>query len=216
MPTITFDGPNKAIVIGHDGPITSLTAADLYASWKEWVVAGNAQYQPAFAESVGGNPLGGGVSLSGYFFLRNDLGWSITHSPFSYEIRVSGDLYPLDPLTVWINPTVDPYSVQFVFQRSAASYVLVGGGGGAAPADVADAVWDRSVDAHTSPTSMGGLLRALGILGRNKTVTDPVAGTMTVYAEDGTTALFTAPLWEDVAGTQAYRGQGADRRDRLV
>jgi hypothetical protein len=63
---------------------------------------------------------------------------------------------------------------------------------------------------------MGGVLRMLGILGRNKTITDPTTGTMTVYADDGTTVLFTAPLWEDVAGTQGYQGQGAERRDRFV
>lgn len=41
------------------------------------------------------------------------------------------------------------------------------------------------------------------------------AGTMTVYADDGSTPLFVANLWENVAQTQKYRGQGAEVRERL-
>lgn len=126
MPTITFDGPNKLITIGYDGPITEVTAEYIYSRWKDWVAQGNAQYQEAFGESVGGNELGGGTSIAGYYFVRNDLGWRITHTQNNYEIRVSGDIYPADPNTVFIVPTAQPYSVQFVFQRSAASYVTVG------------------------------------------------------------------------------------------
>ena len=51
---------------------------------------------------------------------------------------------------------------------------------------------------------------------RNKTVTDPDLGTITVYDDDNTTPLLAAELFEDAGGTQAYRGKGADRRDRLT
>jgi hypothetical protein len=50
---------------------------------------------------------------------------------------------------------------------------------------------------------------------RNKTTTDPTTGTMTVYDDDGVTVLFEAQVYENVSGSQAYRGQGADRKDRL-
>lgn len=126
MTDITFDGPNKRIIVGYDGPITSVTAAEIYSRWKEWVALGNAQFQPAFGESVGGNPLGGGVELSGYYFVRNDLGWMLLHAPYNYEIRMAGDIYPADTVLPWIDTTIDPYSVTFVFQRSAASMVMVG------------------------------------------------------------------------------------------
>ena len=81
--------------------------------------------------------------------------------------------------------------------------------------EIADAVWQRQTDAHTDPEVMGGLLALLGKLARNKTVTDPSTGTITVYDDDGVTPLLTAALHEDVAGSQPYRGQGADRRERL-
>jgi hypothetical protein len=51
---------------------------------------------------------------------------------------------------------------------------------------------------------------------RNKTVTDPATGLMTVYADDGVTPLLTAQLWENASGPQKYRGQGSERRDRLA
>jgi hypothetical protein len=51
---------------------------------------------------------------------------------------------------------------------------------------------------------------------RNKTVTDPVAGIITVYDDDDVTPLFTAPIFENAGGTQPYQGQGIDRRNRLT
>jgi len=63
---------------------------------------------------------------------------------------------------------------------------------------------------------VGGETLALiqGIV-QNKTVTDPSTGIMTVYKPDGVTPLYTAQLYEDAAGVQPYRGQGAERRERL-
>lgn len=162
MATITFDGPNKIISIGYDGPITDVTAQEIYSRWKEWVTAGNAQYTPAFAESVGGNELGGGTALSGYYFVNNDLGWRIVHSPYDYQINISGDLYPSDPNTPFVDTISGDYSVQFIFQRSAASYVTVGSGSSApTAAQVAAAVWDRPMASHNVAGSFGKRVKEL-------------------------------------------------------
>jgi hypothetical protein len=162
MATITFDGPTKRITIGYDGPITEVTAAELYSRWKDWVALGNAQYEPAFAESVGGNELGGGTALSGYYFINNNYGWKIIHSNYDYEIVISGDLYPSDPLSPFVTTTVAPHSVQFIFQRSAASYVTVGSGSsGPTAAQVAAAVWDRPMASHNVAGSFGKRIKEL-------------------------------------------------------
>lgn len=50
---------------------------------------------------------------------------------------------------------------------------------------------------------------------QNKTITDPITGTMTVYDDDGVTPLFVAQLYEDAAETQTYQGQGAEVREAL-
>lgn len=51
---------------------------------------------------------------------------------------------------------------------------------------------------------------------RNKRITDPVTGRQTVYDDDDSTVLGEGALFEDAAGSQAYRGQGAERAERLA
>lgn len=50
---------------------------------------------------------------------------------------------------------------------------------------------------------------------RNKAVTDPNTGIMTIFDDDGTTVLFQANIYEDAAAAVAYRGRGMERRERL-
>lgn len=125
-----FDGVSKLITVVYQGPITTITAQCMYSCWKRWVQAGNAQFEPAFGNSVGGDPLGTGIALSGYFFVRNDLGWRVTHEPYNQEIRIAGDLYPIDPSLPLFDTTPDPHSVQFILQRSSATQVATVNTGG--------------------------------------------------------------------------------------
>jgi len=67
----------------------------------------------------------------------------------------------------------------------------------------------------TGTTLDAALTLALKLL-RNKVVTNPATGVMTVYDDNGTTPLYTANVYEDVAGTVPFDGTGANRRDRLA
>lgn len=161
MPTITFNGPSKLVTIGYDAAITSLTAVEIYSRWKEWVAAGNAQYAPAFAESVGGNDLGGGVGLGQYVFFQNGDGWRITGASQDYEVRIVGDLYFSAPNGAVFVP-VSGKSVIFSIQRSVGSTIVASGGGGSVDADsIAEAVWDRSMAPHTTNGTFGQRIREL-------------------------------------------------------
>jgi hypothetical protein len=60
-----------------------------------------------------------------------------------------------------------------------------------------------------------GIVNELRKLMRNKMITDPVTGMLTVFEDDGITILFQANLFEDASGLQAYRGRGAERREKL-
>lgn len=52
---------------------------------------------------------------------------------------------------------------------------------------------------------------------KNRTETDPVTGIMTVYDDDGTTPLYTANIYTDVAGATPYAGTaGVNRRNALA
>jgi hypothetical protein len=48
----------------------------------------------------------------------------------------------------------------------------------------------------------------------NKIITDPDTGILTIYDDDNN-VLLTASIFEDAAGTIPYRGQGAERREKL-
>jgi hypothetical protein len=50
---------------------------------------------------------------------------------------------------------------------------------------------------------------------RNRRETNPSTGVQTIYDDDSITPLVSGDLFEDVAGTQPYQGQGADRADRM-
>ena len=51
---------------------------------------------------------------------------------------------------------------------------------------------------------------------QNRQELDPVAGTFTVYADDGATILKSALAWEDAAGTIPYSGKALRRIDALT
>lgn len=150
-------------------------------------------------DSSGREDLGGGVLTGITAGLRSS--WKLVFATGSYQATVDGG-----NLADGLARVSNTGSPQVLLRSSVASTVVDSGGAGTAPSagQVADAVW-----AHNVAVVVSAILR-------NKTVTDPVAGTMTVYADDGVTPLLTASLFEDTAGAQPYRGDGADRRDRLV
>lgn len=84
------------------------------------------------------------------------------------------------------------------------------------PQSLAAAVWNSVAAAYDDPATFGAQAAFLYALGHNKVVTDPAAGTFTVYDTDDTTVLYVADLWQDAAGTTPYSGSGAERRDQLA
>lgn len=59
-------------------------------------------------------------------------------------------------------------------------------------------------------------LSLLRMILQNRKETDPVSGVLTIYADDDVTPLFTAAIFENVAGTVPYKGQGLERQNRLT
>lgn len=209
MATITFDGPGKIIDIGYDAPTTTVTALDIYSRWKDWVLAGNAQYAEAFDLSVGGNDLGGGAALDGYLFLRNDLGWRIRPADQDHVLVITGQLFGYSTgQPKYLSRATRTIVIQEV--QSSRAQVVQGGD----PASIAAEVWTTSKLTGTDGT-MGFALRVMEAVLRNRVVTNPALGTYTVY-DDNNNPLLYGLLWEDAAGTTPYSGAGAERRDRLA
>lgn len=192
---ITFDGPNLRIIMST---IEDLDAQDsLYEKWKEWVpLSDNAKYPPAF-DTIGGDAIGATTEVAPYFFLRNDLGWKIKAPEATGTINIDGNLFGRSSTTGLFVPPTGSYTVMFnllVTSRGTVSLVSSGSG------------LDAGQDAR--------LARIEKIL-RNKIVTDPTTGIMTIHDDDGT-PLLTAQLYEGVDTSQTYRGQGAQRRERAT
>ena len=191
MTVATFDF--ATLTIKAQDFVTMDVGTDIYSEWKRLVQAGPAQVRmgapPAFDISVGGNPIGGGQTISPYFFLRNDLGWRFEAAAGSGELTISGNMFPFDVNLL--------------------SFRADSGGG------------TVLIRQQVSPQSItdAGQLAAIVLQNKiqtNKLLTDPVAGTITLFDDDGVTVLLQGNLFEDVAGLQSYRGQGAERRERMT
>lgn len=192
---ITFSGPTLRIIIDSIADLD--VQDDLYEAWKEWVLlSDNAKYPPAF-DTIGGDAIGATTEVAPYFFLRNDLGWKLKAPEATGTIAVEGNLFGRSATEGIFVPPTGPYTVMFnllVTSRGTVSVVSSGSG--------------LSVEQDARLTLIEKFLR-------NKMTTDPTTGVMTFFDNDGS-PLMSAQLYEDVAGVQPYRGQGAQRRERLT
>lgn len=149
------------------------------------------------------------ITLSGVVYARSVEivnGYVVTFEDGQYAVRCVGANHNLADVKT-LN------QVSLIIGNSAGLVVAGGGGGGISAADV----WAYPARTLTAtPADITDKLVLIEAILRNKSVTDPSSGMMTIYATDGVTPLLTAQLYENAAGTQAYRGQGAERRERLV
>lgn len=141
--------------------------------------------------------LGGGA----YFYQADFInGWKLKF-PVAGSYSINGNL----------NATIIPVAGVYVERKTSAAFTTTAvGGSGPTPEDIADAVWQ-----HTSATDLLDRVTMAQAILRNKTITDPSTGLMTVYDTDGATPLLTAALYQDAAGTTPYAGAGAERREML-
>lgn len=75
--------------------------------------------------------------------------------------------------------------------------------------------WSADLSSYGIGTA-GYLMALQAKIARNKMITDPSTGVLTVFDDDGATPLLTANIFKDAAGTTPYNGTGAERRERLV
>jgi len=177
---VTFDGPNKIIQVDYG--ITELDAQrDIYSAWKRWVTtppsAAGVSYNAGYLEAlrtVGGDPIGGGQFVSGYFFLMN--GWRLRSWEGEHFLQVLGNLY-VDEGGSPIVPTVGDYQIVVSFVVSPQSItttsptVTAGVITTEDKKEIAQGVWTETASAGSSG-SMGELQRDI------KTDTSLIPGTV--------------------------------------
>jgi hypothetical protein len=82
---ITFNGATKRIVLDS----ASVTAAEIWSRWADWH-ASNSEWPLAFRQ-VGGDDLGGGLSIPPYFFLL--AGWRVRPMEANHALIITGNLF---------------------------------------------------------------------------------------------------------------------------
>ena len=133
----SFDGATRLITL--DSGVTSVSVKDIYSRWKDWVIAGNANYPKAFIP-VGGDDLGGGLVVPSYFFLTN--GWRIKTHGDGTQITVSLNLYEKEGQSPFIIQEGDSVANQL------SNIPGIENLGGLSVTDIqliADAVWNKQI-----------------------------------------------------------------------
>lgn len=134
---ITLDAATKRIVLDS----STVTAKAIYAAWADWMTVGdNAKYLPAFL-AVGGDDLGGGLSIPPYYFLAN--GWRVRPMEASQTLTITGNLF-VDGGGDPVVSTLGTFNVlvKLVVPVQAQGISTSGSSGPSASA-IADAVWAK-------------------------------------------------------------------------
>ena len=178
-----FNGSNKIISLSLG--TTLLDVRDLYSRWKQWVISDGLQYTQAF-DVVGGDPINeaAGIYITSYFFLIN--GWKIRPQEASHKLIVTnGILATADGSDPFI-PTLGNYNILISYsQPIKTETVALGGGGGATPVQIANAVWNEVLTSYLVTNSAGDILNILKKLIANRVVKE--GNTITIYEDNGTT-----------------------------
>jgi hypothetical protein len=163
MAKVTFDGPNKLIIVNSG--VTELSVQiDLYSDWKEWWGLGdNSKYFAAF-RTIGGDPLSPSVSVGDYYFLQNqvtDGGWRIRPYEGDHVLTITGNLVPEDATKALFTSTLGDWNVLITLQTSSLTQTA----GGTTPSEIGAAVWDPLATLYNTPGTMGAKLNSAASAG---------------------------------------------------
>ncbi len=159
MALVTFDGPNKLIII--NSCVTTIDEKkNIYSDWKEWLsnqgdfsgdTGDNTKYLQAIS-AIGGDPISDTLSLGTTFFLEN--GWKIRPYEGNHSLTILGNIYTRDG-SVAVIPTVGSYNVAIRLQTSNLIDTLSLG----TPAQIAQEVWTTSkTSSIMSANTMGNVV----------------------------------------------------------
>ena len=194
---IEFDRVNRWVIPDTD----TVTIQELYNAITDYQDEPGNMDLGTIASASGKDDLGGGLLTGVTLTMNASEGWTIRWAPRvaaspAFVIRkiTGGNLAEVNgqvPITPSDGNTV------VVQGSTSASIIEVSGSSGLTPNESAQLSFIEAVL-------------------RNKTITDPITGVMTIYATDGVTPLYTAQLYEGTDTSQTYQGQGAERRERLT
>ncbi len=110
---VTFDPMNLRIVEINSGKaVNSLSLAEIYSEWKDWLLAdmSRAGYPAAF-RVVGGDPISDSQNLGITYFLNTGDGWRIRPAEYDHVMEIEGNLFTDPAGDPTIAPTLGAYTV---------------------------------------------------------------------------------------------------------
>ncbi len=148
---ITFDGASKRIILDT----ASVTAAQIWSRWVDWAANSDNSKWPNAISQIGGDDLGGGLSIPPYFFLLN--GWRVRPMESSHTLTITGNLF-VDGGGDPVVPTLGTYNVLIRSVVPVQAQGISTSGGAVDNNAIAAAVWNESLSSHTTAGSAGKVL----------------------------------------------------------
>lgn len=184
----TFDGPNKLIILSSQ---TTVSVADLYSRWKDWVLlSDNSKYVDAMS-NVGGDPLPGGSFLGVTFFMEN--GWKIRPQESSHTLVINGNLYDRAGGSPFVS-TLGSYNVR-IEQKTSNIVDLIATSGSLLTEDgIADAVISKADSIWTDWNLQRVLRHLLASTTGKSRLLDEDQDTVQYYAPDGVTPVISGTM----------------------
>jgi hypothetical protein len=144
---ITFDPAARRVILDS----ASVTATELYSRSADWLaLSDNAKYGAVFRQ-VGGDDLGGGLSIPPYFFLQGS--WRVRPMESSHNLTITGNLF-VEGGGIPVVSTLGTYQVNVNYTVPVqAQGISTSGSTGPTAAEIAAAVL-ASLSATTIPVNM--------------------------------------------------------------
>jgi len=145
---VTFDGPNKLIIINANVADLDIKT-DVYSAWKRWVMRDNNAAYLAALRVTGGDPIGGGQFTGDVYFLINNWRMFIDHT-----CMVTGVLYSDD----YDSPWMPAGGTNIVTNKvSALTNTVSTSGSTLSVSQITNGVWNEPTSTHTQSGSFGKL-----------------------------------------------------------
>lgn len=137
---IIFDAANKRIILDSS---TSITATEIYSRWVDWAAQGDNLRYGMVVRQVGGDDLGGGLSIPPYFFLQGE--WRVRPMEANHLLTLTGNIF-VDGGGHPVVNTLGSFnvSVQYTVPVQAQAFSTSGGAGAPTAQENANAVWSHS------------------------------------------------------------------------
>lgn len=122
---IVFDPSTKRIILDSFG----VTATEIYSRWVDWAATDDNLKYGMVIRQVGGDDLGGGLSIPPYYFLQGT--WRVRPQEASGLTTLTGNLF-VEGGGIPVVNTIGSYnsSVQYTVPVQAQAFDSSGGGGG--------------------------------------------------------------------------------------